>query len=211
MERMTIHRALTELKTLDSRIYNAIENGTYITPNKRSNQKINGKTIEEHKRVIQGDYDKVASLIERRNKIKAAIVASNAKTEVTIAGNTITVAEAIERKSSIKYDQHFLDALKAQYVRATKKVNRENEELPRKLETYLQSVLGSKEQAKTEDVEFHTKSFTERNEYELIDPLQLKEKIDKMEEEIENFLAEVDACLSESNAITFIFDEVAAE
>ena len=211
MERMTIHRALTELKTLDSRIYNAIGNGTYITPNKRSNQKINGKTIEEHKRVIQGDYDKVASLIERRNKIKAAIVASNAKTEVTIAGNTMTVAEAIERKSSIKYDQHFLDALKAQYVRATKKVNRENEELPRKLETYLQSVLGSKEQAKTEDVEFHTKSFTERNEYELIDPLQLKEKIDKMEEEIENFLAEVDACLSESNAITFIFDEVAAE
>jgi len=211
MEKMTIHRALTELKTLDARIHSAIDGGTFITANKRSNTKINGKSIEDHKGVIQGSYDKVVSLIERRNDIKSAIVDSNAKTVVKVAGKEMTVAQAIERKTSIHYDAAYLDRLKASYAQAVATVNRENEMLPRKLETYLQSVLGSKDSAKTEDVEYHTKSFMDRNEYELIDPVSLKEKIDKLEEEIYEFKAEVDAVLSESNATTFIFDEEETE
>jgi uncharacterized protein (UPF0335 family) len=207
MEKMTIHRALTELKTLDARIHSAIDGGTFITANKRSNTKINGKTVEEHKSVIQGHLDKVVGLIDRRNQIKAAIVESNAKTMVSVGGVKMTVAQAIERKSSIHYDEVYLDRLKASYATAVSTVNRENEMLPRKLETYLQSVLGNKDSAKTEDVEFHTKSFMDRNEYELIDPASLKEKIDKLEEEIYNFKAEVDAVLSESNAVTFIFND----
>lgn len=207
IEKMTIHRALTELKTLDARIHNAIDDGIFITANKRSNTKINGKTVEEHKSIIQGYYDKVTDLIERRNKIKSAIVDSNAKTYVDVAGSKMTVAQAIERKTSIQYEEIFLDRLKASYAQAVARVNRENEALPHKLETYLQSVLGNKDTAKKEDIEYHTKSFMERNEYELIDPVSLKEKIDKLEEEIYNFKAEVDAVLSESNATTFIFDD----
>lgn len=211
MEKMTIHRALTELKTLDDRIHAAIDGGIYITANKRSNLKINGKTIEQHRSMIQGSYDKVKGLIERRNTIKAAIVESNAKTFVTVAGVKMTVAQAIERKTSIQYDEIFLEKLKASYYTAVSRLNRENEELPHKLETYLQSVIGNKDQAKKEDVDYHTKSFIERNEFELIDPMDLKEKIDKLETEIHNFKAEVDAVLSESNAITFIFDDEESE
>ncbi|MED1125240.1 hypothetical protein [Bacillus atrophaeus] len=211
MEKMTVHRALTELKTLDARINSAIDDGIYITANKRSNQKIDGLSVDDHKKAIQGSYDKVIGLIERRNKIKAAIVESNAKTIVTVAGNDMTVAAAIERKTSIGYEDFFLNKLKAAYVQATGKVNRENESLPHKLETYLHSVIGSKEQAKQEEVEFHTKTFTERNEYELIDPMGLKERINKLEEETYEFKAEVDAALSESNAVTFIFDKEEAE
>lgn len=207
MEKMTIHRALIELKMLDSRIYSAINEGTYITANRRSNIKINGNTLEDHKKVIQGSFDKVTSLIARRNKIKAAIVASNAKTIVDINGISMTVAEAIERKNSIQYDQQFLSSLKSHYVRAISELNEENEDLQRKLEVYLQSVLGNKDNAKKEDVEYHTKSFLDRNEFDLIDPLKVKDRINKMEDETQNFLAEVDATLSSSNSITFIFDE----
>lgn len=207
IEKMTIHRALTELRTLDERIHRAIDEGVFIAPNKRSNVKINGKSIEDYQKVIQGSYDKVISLIERRNQIKSAIVASNAKTYVTVAGKKMTVAQAIERKSSIEYEEMLLDKLKASYARATSKVNTENEALPHKLESYLHAVLGNKDTAKKEDIDYHTKSFKDREEYELIDPLRLKEKIDNLEEEIYDFKSEVDAVLSESNATTFIFDE----
>ena len=207
IEKMTIHRALTELKTLDARIHSAIDDGVFITANKRSNIKINGKTIEEHQGVIQGSYDKVISLIERRNIIKSAIVDSNAKTYITVAGKEMTVAQAIERKTSIQYEEIFLDRLKASYAQAVAHVNRENEMLEQKLEAYLHAVLGNKDTAKKEDIELHTQSYMDRNEYELIDPISLKEKIEKLEEEIHDFKAEVDAVLSESNATTFIFDD----
>ena len=47
-------------------------------------------------------------LISRRNKIKSAIIMSNAKTVVEVAGKQMTVAEAIDKKSSIEYEKELL-------------------------------------------------------------------------------------------------------
>ena len=52
-EIMTVHRALAELKTMDKRIEDAIADGIYCIPNKHSNAKIKGVTVEEYKGVIQ--------------------------------------------------------------------------------------------------------------------------------------------------------------
>ena len=98
-ERMSIHRALAELKTLDARINSACS-GTFVYANKKSNAKISGMSIEDAKKFLVGNYDRAKDLIERRKKIKSAIVESNAKTEVEVAGIKMTVADAIERKSS---------------------------------------------------------------------------------------------------------------
>lgn len=43
-----------------------------------------------------------------------------------------------------------------------------------------------------------------RNEFEIIDPLNVKQQIEKLSNRIEEFESEVDAVLSESNATTFI-------
>lgn len=43
-----------------------------------------------------------------------------------------------------------------------------------------------------------------RNEYELLDPLNVKNVIETMEDCINEFESEVDAVLSESNATTII-------
>lgn len=204
MEKITIHRGLVELKTLDDRITDAISSGIFVTPNKSSNTKINGNTIEEHKNYIRGCFDKVNDLILRRNKIKSAIVKSNAETYVVVAGKKITVAEAIERKESISYERNFLNQIKAQFRQANSEVNKRNEEIQNNLNNYLESVLGGKENANKEDVEYFTKLFFEKNEYQLIDPLKIQDKINTMEDEIELFFVEVDSALSESNAITHI-------
>lgn len=202
--KMTIHRALVELKTLNNRINSVVSEGTYITTNKKSNKKINGILIEDFKRdVITASYDRVISLIARRNAIKTAIVASNAKTVVKIGEVSMTVAEAIERKGSIGYEQTLLGRLKAQYNHSVARLNTENGNLPTMFEKYLQT-FGGKEALSAEAVEEHRKNYYGANECELVDPLQLDKKIRTLEEDITTFYNEVDATLSESNATTFI-------
>lgn len=48
VEKMTIHKALCELKILDSRINNAISSARFCLANKHSNEKVNGVTVEEY-------------------------------------------------------------------------------------------------------------------------------------------------------------------
>ena len=95
-EQMTVHKALAELKIIDSRIENAISGGTYVVANKHSNTKIHGVTIDEFKTQMKSDFQKVTDLIARRNAIKRAVVASNATTKVKVGNVEYTVAEAIE-------------------------------------------------------------------------------------------------------------------
>ena len=116
-EKMSIHKALAELKLLDNRIMSAIKNGTYCVANKHSNDKIKGVSIEEYKKIMQGDYDKATDLIKRRNAIKRAIVLSNAVTKVKINDIEYTVAEAIEMKNhGVEFDVMMYDALQKQYL-----------------------------------------------------------------------------------------------
>ena len=200
---MSIHRALGELKSYDDRITRSTEQH-FVIANKKSNDKIAGKTIEEFKQQIKGGFASYYALTENQRRIKAAVVLSNAKTKVKIGGIEYTVAEAIERKAKLHHDEAFLLKLKGEFFAENKKVEIENEVLPEKLESYLQSILGEKEKRTVEDIASHTKAFEERNKYELIDPCDISKQIEKIEESITSFKTEVDYVLSESNATTFI-------
>jgi len=204
MQIMSIHRALSELKTLNERIAKAINEADHVATDRKSAQKIKGLSIEDYERTIQSGFDKVVSLIERRIHIKDAIVQSNEMTEVIVAGETMTVAKAIERKTSIENEEKLLTSMIEARRIAINKLTKENESLPKRLEEYLTAILGSKENAKKEEVELHTKAFMERNEYILIDPLKISTRIEALDEKITNFKAEVDAVLSESNALTTV-------
>ncbi|WP_107839377.1 hypothetical protein [Metasolibacillus meyeri] len=203
-KKMSIHRALTELKLLTKRIEEATKQVDVIVANRKSNSKINGMEIGEYTKQMQASYDKVQSLIQYRNRIKSLVVMSNAQTIVTIGDVTMTVAEAIERKQSINLEKKLVETMRKQYRHATEVVASENGVLPEKLETYLVNILGNKDKQTPEEVKLHTETFMKRNEFELIDPLHVKTKIDQLTAKIEEFESEVDAVLSESNATTFI-------
>ncbi|SOC27586.1 hypothetical protein SAMN05880501_1246 [Ureibacillus xyleni] len=209
VKRMTIHRALTELKNLKDRIHKATSEVNVIVPNRKSNEKIGGVEVEEYKKQMQASYDKVIGLINYRNRLKTAVVQSNAKTIVTVAGEEMSVAQAIERKDSVHYEEGLFHTIQNQYRLAVAKVASENDKLPEKLETYLVNILGGKEkQTNKEEVEMHTKTFMNRNEYELVEPFNTVQIVEKLESYINEFKNEVDAVLSESNATTFIEVEV---
>lgn len=204
-EKMSIHRGLSEIKLLGDRIEKAIEKGIYCTHNKRSNQKIQGMDIQDFRNtVIKADYDKVESLLERRQKIKSAIVKSNALTGIEIAGNKMVVAEAIDRKNSIENDKYFLEILRQQYAQSIRAIERNNETLTQKADEQINLLYSNKDNIDPVKIKSLKEDYINENTFDFIDPLDIKEKMEKLEREIEDFELEVDFKLSESNSLTFI-------
>lgn len=204
-EIMSVHRGLAELKLLDARINRAVIEGRFVTHNKRSNSKIDGMEIQDYKnKVIKSSYDKVEGLIRRRKSIKSAIVKSNALTMIDIAGVTMSVAEAIDRKSSIEYEVMFLENMKAQYARALSLIENNNNSLTKRADEQINILYQNKDNVDPNKINALRADFINENTFDLIDPLDIKDKIDKMEREIDDFITEVDFKLSESNALTMI-------
>lgn len=206
-EKMSVHRALAELKTIDARIAKKIRESTFCATNKHSNKKIDGLTIEDYKARMRDDFKSVQALINRREAMKRAVVLSNAVTEVEIGGRKYTVAEAIEmRNSGIENKNCLLSNLKAQYSAAKRVLETQNgEALEEKANRYVEGLYGGKDSSdKSDDVNAAYKAYIENNSYDMVDPNNIHERIQELEEEIEKFRADVDAALSCSNAITEI-------
>lgn len=208
-EQMTVHKALAELKIIDNRISKAIRNGVFVHSCKNGVDKIDGVPVSDFKNNISSDYQKAIDLINRRNAIKRAVVLSNATTKVIIGNKEYTVAEAIEMKN------HGMDGLKMllnelvnQCNKAVLKFNQNSgEELERKAEQYTMNILKSQGDSSEKDskqVQALHDAYVASNEFMMIDPLDIVNKIDDIDKMIDEFNAEIDSCLSVSNAITII-------
>ena len=204
---MLVTVALNELKLLDSRIIKEIDRGSFISSAKKSNPKVSpAMSKEEFIEEAKSKFNSVKDLIERRSKIKAAIVDSNAKTEVEIDGVKMTRADAIERKSSINYEKLMLNELKDQLNIHTAKVNSSNYEVDNKIDSLVQAAYGKegKNNIKQEDYDAIAKPYREANEWDIVDPLNLKDVIEEMEKRIDGFESNVDSALQISNCTTYI-------
>jgi len=194
MEKMTITRGLANLKLLDKKIKKAIGNGNYITfkIGQKASMDIDPKA----------SLQKVSDLISRRNTIKTAIMMSNAQTYVTVAGEKMTVVEAIDRKTSIELDKLLLLKLRHDREANADHIEDVNADMQRRLDRLLESSMGSD----TDDKENKAivESFEKRNKAEAVDALGIDKVIDEMETMIDEFDSEVDLCLSESNSLTSI-------
>lgn len=191
---MSITRALVELKTLDKRLQKLTQEAFFVG--------VKGELRKRDERIkkAQADYDKIRDLRNRRHKIKSAIVVSNATTKVTICGQTMSKAEAIEMKSSIKHDKALLSQLRRQFSDAQKQLETENQRVQRVLE----NSLASKTSDEGLNVEEYSRQYMKMNGIEMDDPIKVQEKIEKLDKFITDFEGEVDFILSESNAVTTI-------
>lgn len=210
-EKMTVHRALAELKTMDVRIDSAIRSTTYVLAVKRSAEKINGVKIDTFKDAMKANNQKVNDLIRRRNAMKRAVVLSNATTKVTVGGKEYTVAEAIECKThGMEYMKALKNSMTSAYLAAQAEMKRNDDEvLEKRAEQYVLSVIAAqpkdaKMSVDSEAMKTLRKSYIENNAFEMLDPLGVAERIAELDEMIHAFEADVDAALSCSNALTVI-------
>ena len=205
-EKMTVHKALAELKTLDDRINTAIGESVFVRANRHNNTKIFGKTIEEFKADSAASLMSVTALIDRRNAMKRAVVLSNAVTKVEIGGVEYTVAEAIEMNNhGMENLVDLRDCLREQYSSVKRMVESENgDKLVKACENYIQATFGTKEKINNPDIEMAQKVYMTNNTYDIVTGLDIEKVIKELTDRIDAFKAEVDSALSVSNALTVI-------
>lgn len=210
-EKMTVHKALAELKTMDDRISKSIRDTTYVLAVKHSAEKINGMTVANFKEKMKSGYQKATDLIARRDAMKRAVVLSNATTKVKVGENEYTVAEAIEMKNhGMEFRKALLNSMNTAYVKAQAELERNSgETLEKKAERYVLDVIAaqpkdSKMTVDSEAMKTLRKTYIENNTYDLIDPMDVAKIMENLDAEINEFNAEVDAALSVSNALTVI-------
>ena len=201
-QEISVTRALAEVKSLRDRIQRATSQAfiTHTVGGKHAN----GAPVEQVAATIKAQLQSVKDLMKRRAELKAAIVTSNAVTQVVVAGQTMTVAEAIERKSSIELEKGLLATLKQQRAQAISQVERINQTVSQRMDQLVQTAVGK--DRKVDDVEIAaiTGPFEKANKAELLDPSNLEDVISKIEESVNSFELDVDFALNEVNAVTKI-------
>lgn len=208
MEKMSITRALAEIKRLDDRIEKAITSefvnvAVGRNENKRSTNR--SETLQDTQSKIQSNRDTLTSMFDKRAKIKAAVVQSNAVTRITLGKEELSVAEAIEKKKSIDLKRRLSINLKQQLNRANELVKTLNEKLDQTIENNLATIYGN-DKGKADASMYNAIAEPQKNQKEasLIDPIKIQKWIEELDEEISITDTELDFILSESNAKTEI-------
>lgn len=200
---ITITRALAEIKTLKDRISDAVAAGM-VSVAVDGKSVDSGKPVQEIETILKANLQKSRDLITRREVLKSAIVVSNAKTKVTIGSTEMTVAEAIERKQSIVFQQQLLEAMKVQLMKAQAQVNRTNTEVKDRADQLVTTAVGRDRKVDQAEIDAIVKPFQAKNEASVVDPNKLADVIAQLEAEISEFVLNVDFALSEVNAVTKI-------
>jgi len=192
---MSLTKALANLKKTEKKISDKTQKLLLIGVKVRGVSTIPDIRAEEELR-------SVTDLINYRLKLKTAISAANAVTELTIGSETMTIAQAIEKKHSIVFMEELLRKMTSQYASAVNLLQHETDKMERNLQGMLEASAGSKGQSR--ETTALEAAFRETNKAELDDPIDLKKKIEEMQSEIDDFVEEVDVALSEINARTTI-------
>ena len=195
MEKITITRGLTSLKTLEKKISKAINDAEF------TDVKVGTKKSELTTADAVAALQKVQDLIDYRDNLKSAIAMSNAVTLVKVGSVTMKVTEAIEKKTSIVFRVKLLEKMRRDQMYKKDEVEEINRDVESRLDKLLRTSVGDGNAAEAEAI---SKPFLERNSAQLFDPLNIQGKIEALDAEIDDFLENVDVCLSESNSTTYI-------
>lgn len=206
-ETMTIHKALCELKTIDDRIHKELDTGLFVFANKKANKMVRGVLIEKFCSEQEDKYKSVTSLIERKNAIKREVIASNAITKITVAGEEYSVAEAIYMKGSgIDLLQAVLMKLDIDNQRARRDAETNNgEALEQKADQHIATLYSNYDKKDMpEEMKKSRENFINSQTFVVVDPINATEKMKALREKIDAFVVEIDSALSVSNALTSI-------
>lgn len=148
-------------------------------------------------------FDSIQSLIKRRDAIKRAVVLSNATVKVTIADETLTVAEAIERKTSLNYSLQLAQKLGSLLNQANKEEQKAKDIADQRIEQLLSSLYG-RDKVSAKEAQEHTDNLRKQFEVVVYDALGTYDVQKGLVETIDTFLNEVDDVLAVANATTII-------
>lgn len=215
-EKMLVTQALDERDLLVKKISDKIAKASFIDTIKPNEEKVYAKRIakDEYAKESEATYQQILDLIERFQKIDAAIVDSNAKTTVTTSYGTFTVAGAISLRSRLRglgaydgeadFEGKLQEKLRGEYNERVRFCDLKNSQLQTTAENMRLSILGRDTKTKDDKPLSVVEAYVKENTTELVDPLDVKKKLEVLEEKRNILLTELDTQIKVSNATIFI-------
>ena len=210
---MTVYTALNKRKIYLDRL-NKIKAGgvEYLSAVQASAKDVNGVSREEYENLVKSNFDKAVAVIRNFYELNAAITKSNAITEVEIAGDKYTVAEAIVRYDRLNQEIEFLNGIAKNVANAQALITRKNTEMlnedkvSKHVNSVLQSMNFTEEQGdlQMQMMDKVRTEYIERNTYIMVDPYKHAQTIQERCDSIKEFLSEFNEALNICNMQTII-------
>lgn len=215
-EKMLVTQALDERDLLVKKIGDKIAKASFTDVKKHNETKVMDNRTEEEtfRKEAESAYQQITDLIQRFRKLDAAIVASNANTLIHTSFGDYTVAGAIALRSRMRgtgsyddsadFEQLLYDKMKCEVNNRILTMEAKNKQLEATAENMRLSILGKDSKTKDNQPLAVVGAYVSENTAELVDPLDVRRKLDEIKERREKLLSELDTQIKVSNATTFV-------
>ncbi len=215
-EKLLVTQALDERDLTVKKIKDKIDKIKLIDTKKRNEEKTISErlSIDEFKQNAESAYQQIMDLIDRYQRLDAAIVASNAKAVIETSYGKFTVACAISLRNRLRdggkgenkmdFEDLLIRAMETQYNLSVLNADSKNKSLDTQAESMRLSILGKDSKSKDNKPLEVVDAFVRENTTEVIDPLEVQKKIAALREKIDTLIKELDTQIKVSNATTTI-------
>lgn len=215
-ERMLMTQALDERDLLVKKINDKINKASFVDTVKPNEEKTFETRLprDEYADQAKSAFQQINDLIDRYQRLDAAIVASNAATKVRTSYGEFTIAGAISLRSRLRGDRQGLkdtdfeanlqNKLAADLKQNLQFAEMRNKKLQDTAESMRLSILGKDSKVKDDKPLEVVAAYVRENTTELIDPLDAQKTVDRLKEKRMTLIAELDTQIKVSNATTFI-------
>ncbi len=214
--KMLVTQALDERDLLAKKINDKIQSATFADVIKHNEDTVYNRRLsrEEFRKEAESAYQQIVDLIDRYNKLEAAIVESNANTYIETSYGRFSVAGAITLRNRMRGDMKFgglsdfetslLIKLKKSHYDCIETMERKNKSLAETAEEMRLSILGRESKTKDDKPLEVVETYIKENTMEMADPLDIVKKMEYLQERKDKLLSELETQIKVSNATTFI-------
>ena len=213
---MLVTQALDERDLLVGKITDKINKASFIDTIKPNEDKVFEKRVSrnEFAKNAESAYQQIQDLIDRYQKIDAAIVASNANTMIKTSYGEYTVAGAIALRKRLKstgtfnsdanFEYKLMMKIESDLQKMIQFAELKNKQLQGTAENMRLSILGKDSKVKDDKPLEVVNAYVKENTTEVVDPLDAQKKADALKEKRDTLLTELDTQIKVSNATTFV-------
>jgi len=215
-EKMLVTQALDQRDLLVKKICDKIRKASFTETKKHNEEKAMERRVtqKEFEKEARSSYQQIIDLIHWYDKVDQAILRSNAETMIETSYGTMSIANALALRSRLNcsnaydsdsnFEGNLMMKLQEELNEKIRVMEQKNKGLQNTAETMRLSILGKDTKTKDETPLKVVDVYVQENTTELIDPLNVRKKINELNERRETILNELDTKIKVSNATTFV-------
>lgn len=215
-KKMLVTQALDQRDLLVKKICDKIRKASFTETKKHNEEKVMERRVtqKEFEKEARSSYQQIIDLIHWYDKVDQAILRSNAETIIETSYGTMSIANALALRSRLScsnaydsdsnFEGNLMMKLQEELNEKIRVMEQKNKGLQNAAETMRLSILGKDTKTKDETPLKVVDVYVQENTTELIDPLNVRKKIDELNERRETILNELDTKIKVSNATTFV-------